>query len=283
MITVADARRLGRQTLADAGTDTPTLDTDLLLSHVLGWNRAMLLAHPERVLTPAEEDAFRSMIRRRAEREPLAYILGRKEFYGLEFEVGPQVLVPRPETELLVELALDYVWEHPAVLRAVDVGTGSGAVAIALATNAPKLQMMACDISTRAISLAQANARKHGVRIFFVVSDLLMPLSGPFNLILANLPYVARNDWDSLPPEVRRYEPTSALDGGADGLDLYRRFLPQARDRLAPGGLLAVEIGARQADAVLEMTRYFFPDAVVSLCQDLAGLPRVVSVRAPTI
>ena len=283
MITVADARRLGRQTLTDAGTDTPSLDTDLLLSHVLGWNRATLLAHPERVLTPAEETAFRSMIRRRAEREPLAYILGRKEFYGLEFEVGPQVLVPRPETELLVELALDYVWEHPAVLRAVDVGTGSGAVAIALATNAPKLQMMACDISTKAISLAQANARKHGVRIFFVVSDLLMPLRGPFNLILANLPYVARNDWDSLPPEVRRYEPTSALDGGADGLDLYRRFLPQARDRLAPGGLLAVEIGARQADAVLEMTRYFFPDAVVSLCQDLAGLPRVVSVRAPTI
>ncbi len=278
MITVAQARQLGRSALADAGVDTPSLDADLLLCHLLGWNRARLLARPERLLTPDEESAYRSLLRRRAAREPLAYILGRREFYGLEFAVDQRVLVPRPETELLVDLALEHVAEHPKARLAADVGTGSGAVAVALAVHAPQLRVVACDISPEALSLARSNALRHGAQVDFVVADLLSPLVGPFDLILANLPYVARDGWDSLPPEVRDHEPRLALDGGPDGLDAYRRFFPQARDRLPPGGFLAVEIGADQREAVTAMARAWFPGATVRLHRDLAGLPRVVSV-----
>ncbi len=277
MITIAQTRRLGREALSGAGVDTPSLDADLLLCHVLRWPRAKLLAHPERPLAPAEESAYRSLLRRREAREPLAYILGRKEFYGLEFAVDRRVLVPRPETELLVELALEHLAKNPRARLAVDVGTGSGAVAVALAVHAPQLRVVACDISPDALSLGRSNALRNGAKVDFVASDLLAPMVGPFDIILANLPYVARSEWATLPPEVRDYEPASALDGGPDGLDAYRRFLPQAAARLARGGLLAVEIGAGQADAMVPMVEGWFPDAEVLLHLDLAGLPRVVS------
>ncbi len=225
-----------------SGSATPRLDAELLLADVLGVDRARLLTDRDlRVAGPAVR-AFQELVRRRsAGREPVAYLLGRRGFRHLDLAVDPRVLVPRPETELLVEAALDL----PRGARVVDVGTGSGAVALALKDERPDLDVVATDVSADALAVARANAARLGLEVAFAHADLLDGVEGPFDAVLSNPPYVAEGD--PLPPDVARHEPRAALLAGPDGLDVLRRLVPQAA---AAAPLVLVEVGAGQAGAV---------------------------------
>jgi release factor glutamine methyltransferase len=280
---VAQTLLQAAQTLSAAGCDTPRLDAEVLLAHVLGQDRAWLYAHPEYSLDPNQLGDYQALIARRAEREPVAYLTGHKEFFGLDFVVTPGVLIPRPETERLVEIALQMLEagsssETPAI---VDVGTGSGAIAVALATHAPATRVVAADISAAALVVARRNAIRHGVagRVDFLQSDLLASLKGPFHLIVANLPYLSRADLAAAPPEVARWEPRLALEAGPDGLADIRRLLAMAASRLRPAGALLAEIGAGQGADVLALANQHFPRATVEIAQDYAGLDRVLIAR----
>lgn len=281
-MTLAEARRHARARLAAAGIDEAALEADLLLAACLEVERAFLPAHGEMALTPAQERRFHEWVERRLRREPLAYITGRRWFYGLEFVVTPAVLIPRPETELLVELALAWLQRRRMAATLADVGTGSGAVAVALACHTPStVRILATDISAAALAVAQTNARRHGVadRIAWFQGDLLAPLPTPVDLILANLPYVGLAERDRLMPEVRDFEPPEALFAGEDGLSLIGRLLAQAPGRLRPGGGLFLEIGYGQGEAILTLARATFPTAHLALHPDLAGIPRVLQVE----
>ena len=295
-----------------AGCDSPQLDAELLLAHVLGWDRARLLAHPERALTAAEGEQFTALLARRQAREPLAYILGHREFYGLDFLVDRRVLVPRPETELLVEHTLDWARErmgkggsgvathgiredsspirhrhpHPLApshcpLTIADVGTGSGCVAVALAVHLPRATVYALDSSADVLEVAAANVTRHGVegQVRLLPGDLLESLPERVDVFVANLPYVRNDELATLEPEVRDYEPRAALDGGPDGLWQMRRFLAQAAAHLQPGGAIFLEIGAEQGQAVRECARQHFPRASVDVLPDYAGHDRVLHVQ----
>jgi release factor glutamine methyltransferase len=263
-----------------AASETPRLDAELLLAHVLGWERARLLAEGPRSLTHAQADTFRALIARRAALEPVAYLVGHKEFYGIDLMVDKRVLMPRPETELLVDLALGLARRMPGdrPVSIVDVGTGSGAIAIALALHLPAAQIDAIDISPEALALAQQNLERHSLsgRVRLLQGDLLDPISEPADLIAGNLPYTILSEIDE---GVRRHEPHLALDGGADGLDLYRRMLQQAPALLRPGGAILLEIGATQAAAMIDLARQAFPSAGMSVHRDLAGHDRVFVIR----
>lgn len=282
--TVAEALRWGWEALRGAGCDSPALDAELLLGEVLGWTRARVLAHPEASLPLGQEAAFRRLVARRVRREPLAYMLGQRAFWGMDLKVRPGVLIPRPETELLVERAL--VWALERGGRAwsgtvVDVGTGSGAVAVALARELPWARIWATDASPEALWVAQENARQQGVahRIRFAQGDWLTPVGGPVDCIVSNPPYVPSGELDRLAPEIARYEPRAALDGGPDGLAAYRRLLPQAARALSPGGALFLEVGHDQADAVSDLLCGYFPGWRVERFRDLGGHWRVVAAR----
>jgi release factor glutamine methyltransferase len=268
--------------LKAAGVDSPRLDGEVLLGHLLGVSRAALLTHPERSLSPSEEETYYELIRRRARREPLPYLTGHCEFYGLDFLVNPHVLIPRPETELLVEEALIFARALPGLALA-DVGAGSGAVAVALAVHLPGAIIYAIDISREALAMTGENARRHGVeeRIRLLAGDLLDPLPRPVHLIAANPPYLSAADLEAAPPEVSRYEPRVALDGGVDGLGTIRRLLERAGKALLPSGALFVEIGATQGTAVCELARRNFPGASVRLRRDYAGQDRLLVVITP--
>ncbi len=255
-------------------------DAEILLLGVLGVGRAQLLANPERELSQEEETSFLRAIDRRAANEPIQYILGKQEFYGLDFQVTPAVLIPRPETEHLVESVLQLL-PHDEPLEILDVGTGSGILAVTLAHHLPHARMTAVDISADAIAIARRNAEAHHVadRIRFVVSDLLSALDDAaerFDAIVSNPPYVAEMDRDNLAPEVREYEPATALFAGETGLDIYRRLIPEARNALKPNGLLAVEIGQGQRDAIAELLADWRD---VSFLNDLQQIPRVALAR----
>jgi len=260
------------------------MEAEVLLAYVLGTSRAVLIAHPERPLTPAQLDRYQALVRRRAVDYPLPYLTGRLEFYGLEFEVTPEVLIPRPETETLVELALA---RRPR--SAVDVGTGSGCIAVSLAVHLPEATIYATEISPAALAVARRNAERHGVaeRVRLLAGDLLSPCPGPVDLIVSNPPYVSTGEWASLPASVRDYEPSLALDGGPDGLDVVRRLLAQAPAVLAgplpaegrPGGALLIEIGAGQGEAAANLARTFFPQATLRVLPDLAGRDRVLEIQ----
>jgi len=267
---------------APAADDAPALTAQALLAQVLGLTRTQVLTQPERVLSAAEQAAFASVVARAAAGEPLAYLLGWREFYGLTFEVNPHVLVPRPETELLVDLArARHGW------RALDVGTGSGCIAVALAVHVPEVEITALDVSPEALALARRNAATHGVaeRVHFVQSDLLAALAAvanpapPFDLLCANLPYIDTAELRALP--VSAHEPALALDGGPGGLVLIERLLAQAPPYLKPGAALLLEIGATQDAAALALAQAAFPAAEVRVERDLAGLDRVVVVELP--
>jgi release factor glutamine methyltransferase len=265
--------------LRAAGVEDPRLDAELLLAEATGWSRAALVAEPGAEVPPAAGRSFGEMVRRRLRREPVAYILGRKGFRGIELAVDRRVLVPRPETELLVELALEV-----APARVLDVGTGSGAIALAVADELPRCEVTATDTSPGALAIAQANADRLGLadRVRFLEGTL--PEGEDFDLILANLPYVAERDWPSLQPEVTQWEPREALLAGPDGLDAYRAFVPGCAGHLhryleQMAGALAVEVGEGQALAVAElMTGAGFGE--VEIRPDLAGIERVVVGRA---
>lgn len=285
--TIAGLRAWARRLFAEAGVDSPALDAELLLAHVLGVDRPWVLARPEHMLTAAERRQFLSLVARRRQREPLAYILGRVPFCGLELLVSPAVLIPRPETEELVEHAAAWLYNSEkagaelASLRIADVGTGSGAIAIALAHRFPDIRVLAVERSPDALEIAAANVRRHHLqgRVHLLAGDMLEPLGGKLHLILANLPYIASSELPSLMPEVSRYEPRQALDGGADGLDPLRRLLEQAACRLAGGGALMAEIGAGQGAAALEAARRHFPGVALEVRKDLAGFDRFLIIQ----
>jgi release factor glutamine methyltransferase len=274
--TIHDALTWARSVLAD----TEPIDASLLLMHVLGVDRAALLTHPERELTPEQTALFRALILQRTTGVPVPYLTGTRAFFDLDFAVTPDVLIPRPETEHLVESALQWAQGRHDV-RLVDVGTGSGAIAVTLAVHLPEAHVWAVDVSAAALDVARRNATRHGAadRITFVQGDLLDPLitvNQQVDLIAANLPYIASDELKTLP--VARHEPLLALDGGADGLDLIRRLLVQAPRVLAREGLLLMEIAAGQGARVCELGAAAFPGAHVTLIRDYAGLDRLVSV-----
>ena len=271
--------------LAGAGVETPRLDAELLLAHVCGKTRGWMWAHTEMALSAQEVDQFRALCARRAQREPLPYLLGEWEFYGRAFYVSPAVLIPRPETELLVEAVLEWARKEAATDIA-DIGAGSGAIAVTLAAESPALRIIAIDISPAALALARRNAARHAVeaRITFLTGDLLQPLRDagipPLDVIVANLPYIAEEDYAGLMPEVRDYEPATALRGGEDGLALIRRLIAECPVHLRHGGLLALELGMGQADTVtrLLVTAHWRRIRVIA---DYAGIPRHIVAESP--
>jgi release factor glutamine methyltransferase len=269
-----------RRELLDAGIPDAPLEAELLLRRVTNTGRAEFLALPDKQITAAQQSLLEELLARRLNREPAAYILGHREFYGLEFTVDPRVLIPRPETELLVEEALAWCRGRGAVTLA-DIGTGSGAVAVSLAVNLPDALIYAADVSETALEVTAANCRRHGVtpRVKLLRGDLLEPLPGPVDLIAANLPYVTEAEMAALPPEISRYEPRTALSGGADGLDLLNRLCDGAPAYLNPGACLLLEMSPAQTRPVAAHLRRLFPAAEVSVLPDLAGLARVVRLR----
>jgi len=283
METVEQALVWARAALARA-SDSEPLDATVLLAHVLGTDRAALITHPERTLTPDQSTRFHDLVTRRAAGTPVPYLTGTRAFYGLEFAVTPDVLIPRPETEHLIEAALAWARERRD-LRVADVGTGSGAIAVTLATQLPEARVWAVDISPAALAVASRNVDRYdlGKRVQCVRGDLLEPLSAAglkIDLIAANLPYIALDDLGSLP--VALHEPRLALAGGADGLDMIRRLLDQAPGVLAADGLLLMEIGAGQGARVCALAEAAFPGARVRLVADYAGHDRVVCVERGT-
>ncbi|MDR1084849.1 MAG: peptide chain release factor N(5)-glutamine methyltransferase [Deltaproteobacteria bacterium] len=243
--TVADILKTTCDFFGRKGLTSPRLEAELLLSEVMSLSRVQLYVNFERILTAAEVDAYRELVRRRANHEPAAYILGRKEFYRLNFTVTKDTLIPRPETEHLVDEALKLAKKFPPDLPIADLGCGSGAISLSLARNLPQARIAAVDLSPEALAVAEKNALNLKVagRVEFLLGDLAQPLSGrTFSLICANLPYVPTEDLPALPPDVALYEPKPALDGGPRGLGLYRRLLPEVPGLLEAGGYILMEI-----------------------------------------
>lgn len=266
--------------LGGHGVDSPRLCGELLLSHVLGCSRLELYLRFEQPLSPEELADFKKLILRRKGREPVDYILGNREFYGLEFSVGPGVLVPRPETEHLVEEALARL-EGLEAPRILDLCTGSGAVALTLAHERPDAEVTGCDISPEALTWARRNAHNLGLqeRVRWLMGDLWEPVaagSGFFDVITANPPYVTTAEMAGLSPEVGRFEPRLALEGGEDGLDIVRSIIAGAGAHLRPLGWLLVELGAGQAAQAQRLAQACGAFAEVSLIKDLAGIERVL-------
>lgn len=272
-ILAAARDRLGKH------SESPALDAQVWLAHALKQERAWLLAHPEAKMSEKEAERFWAGIEEMEGGRPLPYLLGEWEFFGLPFFVDERVLIPRPETELLVEEGLKYLKEHAGQARVLDVGTGSGCIAIAIAKHASQAQIQAVDISAAALEVAQGNVERHGLgeRIALKQADLLSGLTGQFELICANLPYIPRERLATL--AVVKAEPRLALDGGAQGLELLERFLTQAVGQLAPQGCLLAEIDHSHADQVEEMARGQFPEAEGQILEDLAGQKRLLTIR----
>jgi release factor glutamine methyltransferase len=281
---VREALREGRRLIEALGSDEAELEAELLLRHTLGLDRVHLYQRLDDALTDSQAAAYRRLLDRRLAHEPVAYITGHREFFGLEFEVSPAAIIPRPETETLVELALAFARECFAgrPITIVDVGVGAGTIAIPLAREIPKARVVAIDISREALTLAGRNAERHGVagHVDFREGDLLAPFDGRAEIITANLPYVTSAQWEAMPPEIREHEPRSGLDGGVDGLDLIRRLLDRAPSHLAPGGALLCEIGDWQGEAAQAAATAAFPGARVVIHSDLAGRDRVLAVYA---
>lgn len=271
----------GANRLRAAGIETAALDAALLLAHLLGISRAALYARATEETPDSVAEAFAALLTRRIAGESVAYIVGQKEFCGLDFAVSPAVLVPRPETELLVAWAVAWLRERVLPARVVDVGTGSGAIAVSVAHAVPTVRVFACDISLAALTAARVNARTHigADRIAFVRGDLLTWLGQPADLILANLPYLTAAQMGE--PSIAA-EPRLALYGGdEDGLALYRRLIPQVAARMMPGSAIAFEIDPAQAEIALRQCICAFPTARVTPHHDLADFPRFITVEIP--
>ena len=260
---------------------SPRLNAELLMMLVLGRERAYLYAHSDLELTPEEEFHYDKVVDERARGVPTQYITGHQEFWGLDLLVSPAVLIPRPETEHMVETVLELVKELKpvATLKLVDVGTGSGAIALALASELPRAGIHACDISDDALEMARLNAARLGLeqRINFRKSDLLSAYAGEkFDFVVSNPPYVGESEMDKVQKQVREFEPKIAVFSGEEGMDIYRRLIPEAREALKPGGMLVVEIGFSSEQQVRELLQDW---ADVQVTADLQGIPRVIAAK----
>jgi release factor glutamine methyltransferase len=267
-----------RLSAAGIARDEAERDARLLARWVLGWDAARLIAQGRDPQPPELAASYDAIIERRARREPVAYLVGHQEFWGLDFDVSPAVLIPRPETELIVEAVIERFAKSAAPLRLADVGTGSGCLAVALARELPRALIVATDTSHEAIAIARRNAAQHGVseRIDLRRTDLLDGIEGPFDLIVSNPPYVPDIDRPTLSPEVRDHEPAAALFAGPDGRTIIERLLKQAHDRLRDGGTLVMEFGHGQSAAIQALVNQTGRFAGVSVRQDLQGIPRVL-------
>lgn len=259
--------------------DEASLATQVLLAHALDKPRAWVLAHPEAVLKPQQQRRLTRLLGELAQGTPLPYLTGRQEFFGLSFEVSSTVLIPRPETELLVELALEWLRQNPARRRTADAGTGSGCIAVSLAQAVPDLHILAVDWSWEALQIARRNAERYVAsgQVTFLQGDLLSAAGGPLDLVCANLPYIPSDTLATLP--VAKHEPRLALDGGPDGLQYVRALLADAPRWMAPGGLLLLEMQIDQGEAITEIARQHLPGSRVTIHPDLAGLPRLVEIQ----
>jgi release factor glutamine methyltransferase len=282
-ISIAGARRALARMFAAAGLDTPALDARVLVGHALGLEHAALVGAAERALAGDERERIAGMASRRLAHEPVSRIVGMKEFWGLPLRVNPAVLVPRPETETVVATALaalDRDGDRARPLRIVDVGTGSGALLLALLSELPNAFAIGTDRSTAALALAGDNAQQFGLaaQAAFVACDFAAALAGPFDLIVANPPYVASAELAQLAPEVRKHDPRLALDGGPDGLCAYRALAADAPRLIGASGHMVIEVGAGQAEAVASLFASEQPLDVTS-ARDLAGTPRALHIR----
>ncbi|HSE48519.1 MAG TPA: peptide chain release factor N(5)-glutamine methyltransferase [Terriglobales bacterium] len=274
------ALRRAVRTLEANDVGSPRMNAETLLMFVLGCDRAYLYAHPERQLTGDEENRYNATITERATGKPSQYITGHQEFWGLDFIVSPAVLIPRPETEHVVETVLDLAQAH-RFERVADIGTGSGCLAIALAQELPRARFSAVDISPEALEIARANAARHQVsqRIDFRASDLLAALpETAFDLVVSNPPYVGESERDKVQKQVRDFEPKVAVFSGRQGLDIYRRLIPQAHAALLPGGWLVMEMGYSVEQPVRDLLAEW---SNIRVTYDLQGIPRVVAAQRP--
>jgi release factor glutamine methyltransferase len=279
--TVGRAVNAATQRLEEAGVSTSRLDAQVILAHVLDVSRSWLFAHYEHVLDDAQSDQFTELIARRVRHEPVAYLIGRKEFYGIELQVDKRVLIPRPETEMLVDAVLVLAAnQSPEPITIADVGTGSGAIALAVAANAENAHIFGLDVSKDALAVAAANTLRLDSRgqVTLLPGDLLEALPQPVDVIVANLPYVTSADYRTLDADVRKYEPQLALEAGEQGLDVIARLLRQAPRRLCPGGTVILEIGYNQGQAVLDLVAEILPQAQhADVQKDYQGRDRVVT------
>ena len=286
-----DALRSAIAMLEENRVGSPRMNAEVLLMFVLGCDRAYLYAHPERELSPDEQNRYDEALEQRARGVPSQYITGHQEFWGLDFIVGPAVLIPRPETEHLVEAVLELCkgLPHPVSpksgetrvgqpIRIVDVGTGSGCVALALVSELPRAEIHATEISEEALEIARANAARLLLtdRVTFNATDLLHGIAGEFDIVASNPPYVGESEYDKVQLEVRKFEPRCAVFAGPDGMDIIRRLAPQARAALKPGGYLAMEIGYSQ-EAAVRAVLHDWRD--VRAVPDLQGIPRVIVAK----
>jgi release factor glutamine methyltransferase len=278
MSQTVEAALAAAKTRLASQSDSYGLDAQVLLAHVLGKDRAWLLAHGDYTLTETQTADWEIAIVRVAAGEALPYVIGEWEFYGIKLTVTPDVLIPRPETELLVDAALAWLHANSDRRRAIDVGTGSGCIPVALAVNVPDLQITATDISAAALAVARTNVERHDLedRVALKKTSLLDGLPGPFDLICSNLPYIPSERLPVL--AVSKREPWLALDGGPDGLMLIRPFLQQAATALASGGMLLAEIDASLAASVINLAKGHWPHAKIEVRNDLTGLPRLLAV-----
>ncbi len=267
-----------RKILADNNIDEASLEGEVLLKHALGIDRVQLYSDLDTELLPKQERTLNELLARRIHGEPSGYITGHREFYGLDFKVNRDVLIPRPETELLVEKALRLAQSHK-IKTIADIGTGCGAIAVSLAVNLPGVTVYAVDISAAALKVAHFNCKKHGVsnRVIISEGDMLEPLPEPVDMIIANLPYVMETELAE--SDTLKYEPPLALDGGRDGLDSIRILCRQAGGKLRGNGYILLEIGQGQADAVTALMQEIYPSSRIELESDLAGIRRAVSLR----
>jgi len=281
-VKLKEALRSAREVLSSQSIEDAHLEAELLLRYLLGINRAQFYTDQEKELTAQQSQAYQSLVQRRLSGEPTAYILGKREFYGLDFHVDRRVLIPRPESELLVDKALEFAGEHTNVsqLFIADVGTGCGNLAISLAVHLPQTQIYASDISQAALEVAAINCQHHNVgqRIHLLQGYLLEPFPVRVHIIVANLPYVNDKELAELEPHVRDFEPRFALAGGSQGLDYIAELLSQAPGKLSQGGAVFIEIGEGQGTAVIALARKHFPRSEACLYPDLSGIDRVLGI-----
>jgi len=279
-VTIREALAAGKRQLN--ASPSPLLDARLLLQHVLEQDHSYLIAQSDQPLSLIQERQYQELMQRAANKEPIPYLIGSAPFCGRDFDVNSDVLIPRPETELLVETGLSWVkktMRSPGNLFIIDVGTGSGCIAITLALGLPGAHVIGMDQSLAALKVAHENATKHDAgQVQFRQGELLEPVRGKPDLIVANLPYVADQEWTELDDGVKLHEPDVALRGGPDGLRLIRRLLVQATKQLAPGGAIFLEIGWKQGPAVQRLAKSNFPAADISVLPDYAGHDRIVGI-----